>query len=396
MGKVCFDFDGVINSYVSGYLGDDVIPDPPVPGIKEAIDRLRDAGYEVVVLSSRSATKEGRAAMRQWFEKYGITVDGIYSSKPPARCYVDDRAVPFDGDASKLFDIIDNFEPWWKYKSALVEDPEEEQPPRYLMGAIVGDIVGSVYEFNNIHTEDFPLFTDQCFITDDSVMTLAVAQALINAKKNDTPLYDELVGCMQAFGRHYPDASYGRRFIDWIWSDEPMPYNSWGNGAPMRCSAAGWITDDVKKAQALGVATAEPSHDHLFARNAAGTVAGMICLARNGAAMKELWEYAQEMGYTIPTMEWLRDNNYFDESSQITMPAALACFLYSDSFEDSIRKAISIGGDSDTIAAITGSIAEAYYGIPDSIRRTAWNYIPRKLRRVLVNFGAAFGLPREP
>ena len=111
MGKVCFDFDGVINSYASGYLGDDIIPDPPVPGIREAIDRLRGVGYEVVVLSSRSATKEGRAAMREWFEKYGIEIDGIYSTKPPARCYVDDRAVPFDGDASKLFDIIDNFEP---------------------------------------------------------------------------------------------------------------------------------------------------------------------------------------------------------------------------------------------------------------------------------------------
>ena len=273
-----------------------------------------------------------------------------------------------------------------------MEDPEEEQPPKYLMGAIVGDIVGSIYEFANIHTEDFPLFTDRCFVTDDSVLTLAVAQALINAKKKDTPLYNELVDSMQAFGRHYPDASYGGRFIDWIWSDEPRPYNSWGNGAPMRCSAAGWITNDVKKAQTLGVATAEPTHDHLYARNAAGTVAGMICLARNGAGMKELWEYAQEMGYTIPSMDWLRDNNTFDESSQATMPAALGCFLSSHSFEDSIRKAISIGGDSDTIAAITGSIAEAYYGIPDSIRREAWNYIPRKLRRVLVNFGETFGL----
>ncbi len=114
MGKVCFDFDGVIHSYVSGYLGDDVIPDPPVPGIKEAIDRLREAGYQVVVLSSRSASREGREAMREWFAEYGITIDGIYTTKPSARCYVDDRAVCFDGDPSKLFDIIDNFEPWWK------------------------------------------------------------------------------------------------------------------------------------------------------------------------------------------------------------------------------------------------------------------------------------------
>ena len=114
MGKVCFDFDGVIHSYTSGFLGDEIIPDPPVPGIREVIDRLRDAGYEVVVLSSRSASPEGCAAMWKWFDKWGITIDDIYAVKPPARCYVDDRAVLFTGDTSALFDIIDNFEPWWK------------------------------------------------------------------------------------------------------------------------------------------------------------------------------------------------------------------------------------------------------------------------------------------
>ena len=393
MGKVCFDFDGVIHSYVSGYLGDDVIPDPPVPGIKEAIDRLREAGYQVVVLSSRSATREGREAMREWLEEYDITIDGIYSVKPPARCYVDDRAVCFDGDASKLFDIIDNFEPWWKTNPLQFEKTENDTVPKCLMGAIVGDIVGSIYEFDNIHTEDFPLFGPGCEITDDTVMTLAVAQALVNAKKNPRlAVYDELVDCFKSFGRHYPDKSYGHRFRQWLASETRDPIDSWGNGAPMRCSAAGWITDDVRKAQALGVATAEPTHNHPYATNAAGTVAGMICLARNGADIKQLWEYAEDMGYKIPTMEWLMDNNYFTESSQGTMPAALACFLYSSSFEDSIRKAISIGGDSDTIAAITGSIAEAYYGIPDSIKEKAWSYLPQRLRRVVLSFAETFDL----
>ncbi len=393
MGKVCFDFDGVIHSYVSGFLGDDVIPDPPVPGIKEAIDRLREAGYPVVVLSTRSASRAGREAMREWFEKYDITIDGIYSVKPTARCYVDDRAVCFDGDASKLFDIIDNFEPWWKTNPIQFPQGEEERVPNCLMGAIVGDIVGSIYEFDNIHTEDFPLFGPGCEITDDTVMTLAVAQALVNAKKNPRlAVYDELVDCLRSFGRHYPDKSYGGRFNNWIWSESADPIGSWGNGAPMRCSPAGWITNDVKKAEALGVATAEPTHDHLYARNAAGTVAGMICLARNGSNMKELWEYAQEMGYTIPSMDWLRDNYTYTESSQGTMPAALACFLFSSSFEDSIRKAIGIGGDSDTIAAITGSIAEAYYGIPNNIKEKAWSYVPQKLRKVIISFADTFHL----
>lgn len=391
MGKVCFDFDGVIHSYTSGYLGDDVIPDPPVPGIKQAIDRLRDAGYEVVVLSSRSATRYGREAMQDWFDKYGITIDGIYSHKPPARCYVDDRAVCFDGDASKLFDIIDNFEPWWKTAPLPESELEEEQPPKFLMGAIIGDIVGSIYEFDNIHTEDFPLFGPGCSITDDTVMTLAVAQALVNAKKNSkAALYDELVDCMQSFGRHYPDMSYGGRFNSWIWTQEPEPYNSWGNGAPMRCSPAGWITDDVRKAMALGVATAEPTHDHPYAKNAAGVVAGLICMARGMASKEDMRKFAEDNGYQIPTMDWLRENYTYTESSQGTMPAALACFLFSHTFEDSIRKAVSIGGDSDTIAAITGSIAEAYYGIPDNIRKEAWTYVPVKLRQVLRDFHDTF------
>ena len=391
MGKVCFDFDGVIHSYTSGYLGDDIIPDPPVPGIKEAIQQLRDAGYPVVVLSTRGATREGREAMRKWFDKWGIEIDGIYTEKPPARCYVDDRAVCFDGDASKLFDIIDNFEPWWKSNPPNIAAGEQAPVPRRMMGAIVGDIVGSIYEFSNIHTEDFPLFGNGCEVTDDTVMTLAVAQAFVNAKKNPRlNLYDELVDCMRAFGRHYPDKSYGGRFARWLWSDSYDPIDSWGNGAPMRCSAAGWITEDVRKAQALGVATAEPTHNHPFATNAAGTVAGMICLARNGTDMKGLQEYAEDMGYRIPTMDWLRDNYMYTESSQGTIPAALSCFLNSSSFEDSIRKAISIGGDSDTIAAITGAIAEAYYGIPDDIRQRAWAYVPDDLRKVVIDFNDTF------
>ena len=259
------------------------------------------------------------------------------------------------------------------------------------MGAIVGDIVGSVYEFDNIHTEEFSLFDHECRITDDSVMTVAVAQALINAKKNpERSVYDELVDCMRELGRRYPNKSYGHRFRAWIVSDTRDPQDSWGNGAPMRCSPAGWVTDDEEKAEALGAATAEPTHSHPYATRAAGTVAGMICWARNRADKKRLWAYAEMSGYDIPDIKWLKDNYGWTESSQGTMPAALACFLYSSSFEDSIRKAVSIGGDSDTIAAITGSIAEAYYGIPDDIKAKAWEYVPTDLRKVLHDFNDTF------
>ena len=266
---------------------------------------------------------------------------------------------------------------------------EISSPPKYMLGAIIGDIVGSIYEFANIFTEDFPLFVKGDSITDDSVLTCAVAQAFLNSHNNDTPLYDELVGCLQSFGRNYPEAGYGRRFMDWIWTDDPEPYNSWGNGAPMRCSPAGWVTDDPDKAYALGEATAEPTHNHPHAMKAAGVTAALICMARNKASVEDMKTYALSQ-YPIPPLDFLRSHYEYTESSSGSMPAALSCFFNSTSFEDCIRKAISIGGDSDTLAAIAGSIAEAYYGIPDYIKRTAWDYVPKELRQVLHNFNDTF------
>ena len=394
MGRVCFDFDGVIHSYVSGFLGDEVIPDAPVPGIREVIDQLHDAGYTVVVLSSRSASREGRQAMWDWFRKWNLDIDEIYATKPPARCYIDDRAVRFDGDTSKLFETIDNFEPWWKNLPENSGIGDDDEPPGRLMGAVIGDIIGSVYEFNNIHTENFPLFSRDSEITDDTVMTLAVARAFIDMRENpDIPVYDGVLDRLREFGRHYPDMSYGGRFHRWLWSDDREPWDSWGNGAPMRCSAAGWIADNPEKAYALGSATAEPTHNHLYAKHAAGTVAGLICIAHfyGEEGRRAMREYAEEKGYQIPTMQWLRDNYEYTESSQGTMPAALACLFESTSFEDSIRKAISIGGDSDTIAAITGSIAEPLYRyIPKEIKQQAWVRIPSKLRKVILDFNQTF------
>ena len=390
MGKVCFDFDGVIHSYTSGFLGDGIIPDPPVPGISQVIDRLHDAGYTVVVCSSRSATAEGRKAMWEWFDKWDITIDDIYATKPPARCYVDDRAVLFTGDTSTLFETIDSFEPWWRDLPANKGTKDTDQPPKKLMGAIVGDIVGSVYEFDNIHTEDFPLFGTFSGITDDSVLTIAVAKSFLDQRREDKDLYDALVDNLRTFGRHYPEMSYGGRFFKWMWSDEREPQSSWGNGAPMRCSAAGWVTNDTEQAYHLGALTAHPTHSHPTAENAAGTVAGLICLARKGEHKPALREYAVSKGFRIPTMVWLREHNVFSEESRDTTAAALGCFFGSESFEDCVRKSVSIGGDSDTIAAIAGSIAEAYYGVPDGMRQKAWTCIPSKLRRILLDFDKTF------
>lgn len=390
MGRVCFDFDGVIHSYTSGFLGDGNIPDPPVPGIKQVIDRLRDAGYRVVVLSSRSASSEGRRAMQEWFDKWDIEVDDICSTKPPARCYVDDRAVLFTGDTSTLFDTIDNFEPYWRDTPEYRGTRDTDPPPRFFMGAVTGDIIGSVYEFDNIHTEDFPLFANDCDITDDTVMTLAVAQSFMDFYKvgDGIGLTDVIRDNLRKFGRHYPAMTYGGRFRDWLWSGTKEPANSWGNGAPMRCSAAGWLASSLEDAYNFGMLTAAPSHNHPEAMNAAGTVAELIFLGLEGTKMSEMKVQAACRGYHLPSIEWLRENNSFSERSADTMSAALGCFFASDSFEDCIRKAISIGGDSDTIAAIAGSIAEAHFGIPDDIRRKAWAYIPTKLRKVILDFNS--------
>lgn len=249
-----------------------------------------------------------------------------------------------------------------------------------MKGAIIGDIVGSVYEWDNIKTKDFPLFREDCFFTDDTVMTVAVGEALINCLTRykrpcltPSPL-QILTWTMQYYGRRYPDRGYGGRFLDWIYDADPQPYNSWGNGAPMRCSAAGWLATHMDGAEALGALTALPTHNHPEGIRAAALTAELIYLARTRRNMDALWTIAEE-AYNIPKLDDVRDTYTFTESSQGTMPVALAAFFESTSFEDAIRNAISVGGDSDTIAAITGSIAEAYYGVPDELWDKAATYL---------------------
>lgn len=247
-----------------------------------------------------------------------------------------------------------------------------------MKGAIIGDIVGSIYEHHNIKTKEFPLFQNRCFFTDDTVMTAAVADALMQSYRYDKPLYDTVEECLHTYGKNYPHRGYGGRFKKWLYEEHPEPYESYGNGAPMRSSPAGWITNEPQKAYQIGEATAMPTHNHPEGMKAAGVVAELVCRARNGESMEQLKKVALSY-YGIQSLNKMRDWYYFDVSSQGTMPAALTAFFESVDFEDAIRNAISLGGDSDTIAAITGAIAEAYYGVPEEIWSKAASYLDEKI-----------------
>lgn len=262
-----------------------------------------------------------------------------------------------------------------------------------MKGAIIGDIVGSIYEFHNIKTKDFPLFSEKCSFTDDTVMTVAVAKGLLSATGLNADLTDSIASYMQDYGNRYPNRGYGGRFTGWLSSSHPRPYNSWGNGAPMRCSSAGWLASSPEKAFQLGMYTAAPTHNHPESMKAAGLTAMLICYARNGASIDELRQIAEKW-YALPVLDEIRDEYSFDVSCMGTMPVALSAFFESESFEDAIRNAIAIGGDSDTIAAITGSIAEAYYGVPEDLWQIASGFLEEELRLDVEEF---YGfLEKEP
>lgn len=257
-----------------------------------------------------------------------------------------------------------------------------------MTGAIIGDIVGSRFEFNNRKSKDFTLFTPQCFFTDDTVMTLAVAKTL-NKYESITD-YDDfrqtLIKSMHEVGIHYPDCGYGGRFYSWIMNRKTKPYNSYGNGSAMRVSPVGWYAKSLEEAEKLAKATAEVTHSHPEGIKGAVSVAGAIYLARTGATMAEIKEYVSRF-YSIDfTLDEIRPTYGFYETCQKSVPQAFEAFFESVSFEDAIRNAISIGGDSDTIAAITGSVAEAFYGIENSLKETAVSYLDERLLKIYLDF----------
>lgn len=256
-----------------------------------------------------------------------------------------------------------------------------------MIGAILGDIVGSRFEFNNYLSKDFAFLTPGCEFTDDTVMTCAVAKAFLEAAKDDAPIVEHMTRSMQELGRKNPHRGYGGRFGRWIYDENPQPYNSLGNGAAMRASPAGFLGKTVEDAYELGELTAMPTHDHPEGLKAAGVTAALIWLARHDAAKDELYRYASNQ-YAIPNLDTIRPTYQFDVTCMGTMPVALAAFFESDSFEDAIRNAISVGGDSDTIGAITGSIAEAFYGVPEEIWQEARSRLSDELVEIVDEFYA--------
>lgn len=254
-----------------------------------------------------------------------------------------------------------------------------------MLGAIIGDIVGSRFEFNNTNRKDFELFTPECSYTDDTICTVAVADAILRGEDFGKVLHE--------WCRKYPNpmGGYGGRFAEWVESDNPKPYNSFGNGSAMRVSPCGYLreTHNVMK---YARESAECTHSHPEGIKGAECVARCIEMAlwsrkhqENGKRFVE--EIAEMYGYnTQQTTDEIRRTNTFNETCQVTVPQAVVCFLESTGFEDAIRLAVSIGGDSDTIAAITGGIAEAYYSIPQQIEDKALEYLPEEMKDVITKF----------
>lgn len=260
-----------------------------------------------------------------------------------------------------------------------------------MLGSIIGDIVGSVYEWNNCRSKEFPLFINKCQFTDDSIMTCAVAKALLEYKKSKNNLNQLTVKYMQEIGRNYPNCGYGGHFFFFIFGNNPEPYNSLGNGSAMRVSACGWVGNSIEEVVELATKVTEVSHNHPEGIKGGVATAVAIYLARTGKSIKEIKEYIDQNYYKVDfKLDDIRATYEFNETCMNTVPQSLEAFYESTSFEDAIRNAISVGGDSDTLAAITGGIAEAYYGIPSSIRETALKFLDKRLLEIVTEFEKKF------
>lgn len=265
-----------------------------------------------------------------------------------------------------------------------------------MYGAILGDVVGSRFEFDRgPWTKDFEFVTDRCSWTDDTVMTVAVAEALMNAGKDEdvSVIRKECIKSMKKWGQKYPNAGYGARFIHWVLTDEPTPYNSLGNGSAMRVSAAGWLYDSIERTREVAKATAEVSHNHPEGIKGAECTAAVMFLARTGASKDEIREYVtKEFGYDISvTVDEMRPLHRHDETCMDALPKALISFFEGDSYEDVVRNAVSLGGDTDTIAAIAGAMAEAFYDMPILRRAECMANVEEDMRQVIERFDKVLG-----
>lgn len=264
-----------------------------------------------------------------------------------------------------------------------------------MYGAILGDIIGSPYEFDRgDKVKDFPLFSRDSAFTDDTVMTVAVADALMAAGRDASAerIASLAARSMRRWGRKYPHAGYGASFIGWLADESLGAYGSLGNGAAMRVSAAGWLYDTLPRTLEAARAVTAVTHDHPEGIRGAETTAAVIYLARTGMKKEELFGYAAEhFRYELRSCAEIRAVNHHVETCMNALPAALASFFEGESFEDVIRNAVSLGGDTDTIAAIAGSMAEACYGVPDTLRKECLARIPKEMRTVVARFDRLLG-----
>jgi ADP-ribosyl-[dinitrogen reductase] hydrolase len=255
-----------------------------------------------------------------------------------------------------------------------------------LLGAIAGDVIGSVYEFAGQKEYDFPLFAEGSRFTDDSVLTIAVANAILHGRS--------YLDCIREYARAYPRSGYGGYFRRWMYSDDPQPYNSFGNGSAMRVSAVGWAFDTLEVVLLEAERSAAVTHNHPEGIKGAQAAALCIYLAHMGDSKENIKQEVQaRFGYDLERrLDEIRPSYKFNELCQTTVPEAIIAFLESDDYEDAVRNAISLGGDADTLAAITGAIAEAYYGgIPAEIAEEVMRRLPADLKSVVNEFGQRFG-----
>ncbi|MBI9077060.1 MAG: ADP-ribosylglycohydrolase family protein [Desulfatibacillum sp.] len=257
-----------------------------------------------------------------------------------------------------------------------------------MIGAIAGDVIGSVYEAVNNKSLFFPLFSPYSRFTDDTVLTVAVAHAILNGK----PYLESI----RIFGQKYPNAGFGGHFYDWLFSETPQPYNSWGNGAAMRVSPVGFAFDTLDKVLEEAEKSAEISHNHPEGVKGAQAIAAAVFLARRGKGKEDIrGEITGRFGYNLDrTVDEIRPGYAFDVSCQGSVPEAIIAFLDSECFEDAIRQAISLGGDSDTIACMAGAMAQAYYGgVPKDIVAGVRSRLPKEFLEVIDAFERVYGLP---
>jgi type I restriction enzyme M protein len=261
-----------------------------------------------------------------------------------------------------------------------------------MLGTIIGDTVGSIWEFHPTKSKDFEFLSDKNFFTDDSVMTLAIAKSLTECKEDYSDLQEITIRNMRELGMKYPDAGYGRMFGCWIMSDNPHPYYSCGNGSAMRVSPCGEVAKSIEEAKLLAKLVTEITHNHPEGLKGAEATAVAVYMAKNGKSINEIKQYINDNYYSMNfSIDEIRKSYHFDGTCQGTVPQALMSFFDAKDYEDCIRNAISIGGDADTLGAIAGTIAEYHFGIPEDLRNKGLKYLTPDLLQIYTDYCNKYG-----